>query len=97
MFDQMKKLMEMKKQADQIKRELEASRTEADDGSGIKIVIDGAQRFHSVEIDPSLLGQDNQQEFQKKILKSINYAIAQSQAMAAEKMKKMAGLNIPGL
>ncbi|MDP8264984.1 MAG: YbaB/EbfC family nucleoid-associated protein [Candidatus Aceula lacicola] len=96
MFDQMKKLMEMKKQADQIKRELEASRTEVDDGSGIKIVIDGAQKFHSIEIDPSLLAEDNGRSLQERILKSVNDAIARSQAIAAEKMKKMAGLNIPG-
>jgi len=96
MFDQMKKLMEMKKQADQIKRELEASKTEVSDDSGITIVIDGAQKFHSIEIDPSLLGEDSRESLQQRILKSINHAIAKSQAMAAEKMKKMAGLNIPG-
>ncbi len=97
MFDQMKKLMEMKKQADQIKKELEASRTEVNDGSGIKFVVDGSQRFHSLEIDPSLLNADNLKNVQQRILKAINLAISQSQAIAAEKMKKMAGLNIPGL
>ena len=96
MFDQMKKLMEMKNQAGQIKRELEASRVEVGDGTGIKIVIDGAQKFHSIEIDPSFLKEDNQENLQRKILKSINDAIAKSQAMGAEKMRKMAGLNIPG-
>ena len=96
MFDQMKKLMEMKRQADQIKRKLEEERIEVNEG-GIKISIDGAQNFKAIEVDSSLINIDNKSNLEKLLLKSINQAIAQSQAVAAGKMKEMAGLNIPGL
>jgi len=45
MFDKMKNLMELKKQADRIKRELDYMTTEVNTIDGIKIVISGAQIF----------------------------------------------------
>jgi len=45
MFDKMKNLMELKKQADCIKRELDYTTTEVNIVDGIKIVISGAQNF----------------------------------------------------
>ena len=96
MFDQMKKLMEMKRQADQIKRKLENERIEISD-SGIRIMIDGAQKFKSIEVDSSLISIDNKKNLEASILKSINQAISQSQVVAAGKMKELVGLDIPGL
>ncbi len=59
-------------------------------------MIDGAQRFRSIQIDPLVVNPENIDGFQEKLLKGINGAIVASQSMAAEKMKKMTGLNIPG-
>lgn len=92
MFDQMKKLMEMKQQAEKVKRQLEASLVEVKDVDGIKIVIDGAQKFHSLDIDKTLLAPDKQQSLQKDLVKGLNKAIAKSQALAAEQMKQVMGL-----
>jgi DNA-binding protein YbaB len=92
MFDQMKKLMEMKQQAEKIKRQLEASLIEVKDIDGIKIVIDGAQKFHSLEIGEHLLTPEKNQSLQKDLVKGLNKAIARSQALAAEQMKQVMGL-----
>ena len=96
MLDQMKKLMEMKKQAEQIKRDLEATHVEVADNPGVKIIINGAQKFKSIELDFDVLNRDNKENLEQAFLKSANSAIAKSQAVAAQKMKSMAGLNIPG-
>ncbi len=97
MFDQMKKLMEMKKQAEKIKRELEASLIEVNDVAGMKIVIDGSQQFHSIEVDESFLSSDKKQLLQKELLKGVNKAIAKSQTLAAQQMKQAMGLGgLPG-
>ena len=45
MFDKMKQLMELKKQADQIKRELDAALVDVQEVNGIKISITGSQNF----------------------------------------------------
>jgi len=97
MIDKIKQLMEVKRQAEQIKRELENTTIQVSDISGIKIVINGAQKFQSVEIAESLVNAGNRERLESDLLKSINAAIAKSQNAAAQKMKELTGLNIPGL
>lgn len=86
MFDKMKQMMEMKKQADRIKKELDAVSVDVSDIRGIKIVISGAQEFRSIEIDEGLLGIDNKKRFEADLLKSLNTAIKKAQQVAAQKM-----------
>ncbi|MGE0267942.1 MAG: YbaB/EbfC family nucleoid-associated protein [Candidatus Omnitrophota bacterium] len=93
MFDKMKQLMEMKKQADSIKKELEAISVNVEEVKGIKIRINGAQKFKSFEIDAGLVNPDNKQRLENDILRCMNAAIKQSQNLAAEKMKTV----MPGL
>ena len=93
MFDKMKGLMEMKKQADCIKRELDASIVEINEVKGVKVVVNGSQNFRSLEIDETLLGAQNKTKLENDILRSVNKAIERSQRLAAEKMKAV----MPGL
>lgn len=97
MFDQVKKLMEMKKQADILKKELEATIIDVSESRGIKVVINGAQIFQSIEIEESLLNSSNKNRIQMDLLKNMNTAVKRSQQAAANKMKNMPGLNLPGL
>jgi len=97
MFDQVKKLMEMKKQADILKKELEATILEVQETRGIKVIINGAQIFQSVDIEEGLLSPANKNRIQMDLLRSMNTAVKRSQQAAATKMKNMPGFNIPGL
>ena len=97
MFDQVKKLMEMKKQADILKKELEATIIEVQETRGIKVVVNGAQIFQSIDIEEGLLNAGNKNRIQMDLLKNINTAIKRSQQAAANKMKNMPGFNLPGL
>ncbi len=97
MFDKVKQMMELKKQADKLKKELEATIIEVNDVRGIKVVVNGAQIFHSVEIDEGLLSAANKNRVQMDLLRSLNTAVKKSQQAAATKMRNTPGLNIPGL
>ena len=97
MFDKMKELMEMKKQAEGIKRELDSSPIEVNEVRGIKIVINGAQNFQSLEIAPELFSQENKNRLENDLLRALNAAIRKSQNLAAQKMQAMTGLTIPEL
>ncbi len=97
MFDKMKQLMEMKKQADRIKRELDACTVECNKVDGIKISINGSQKIQSIEIEDSLLGSDNKERLERGLLKGVNAAINDSQALAAEKMKGLMPGGFPGM
>ncbi len=97
MLDKMKQLMELKRQADQLKRELDAASVEVNEVRGIKIVVTGSQNFQSIEIEPSLLTSENKNRLEEDLKRSINAAIKKSQTVAAERMKNIPGFNIPGL
>ena len=93
MFDKVKQLMDMKKQADQIKRELDASVIEANEVRGIKVFINGSQEVKAIEIDGSLVKAENKAMLERDLLRSLNAAIKKSQSLAAQKMKEL----MPGL
>ena len=97
MIDQVKKIMEMKKQADILKKELEATIIEVQETRGIKVIVNGAQIFQSIDIDESLLNAGNKNRIQMELLKAMNTAVKRSQQAAANKMKNMPGFNLPGL
>ena len=83
----------MKKQADRIKKELDCSMVEVNAVAGIKIVINGAQQFQSLEIDEALVHTGRKGALEADLLQSVNAAIKQSQNLAAQKMKAI----MPGL
>jgi DNA-binding protein YbaB len=97
MLDQVKKLMEMKKQADILKKQLESTIIDVQETRGIKVVINGAQIFQSIEIEEGLLNAGNKNRIQMDLLKNMNTAVKRSQQAAANKMKNMPGFNLPGL
>jgi DNA-binding protein YbaB len=93
MFDKMKQLMEMKKQAEALKKQLDASSIDVSKVDGIRIRINGSQQFQAIEIGADQLKPENKQRFEADLLKSLNAAIAQSQQLAAQKMKE----TMPGM
>jgi len=87
MFDKMKQLMEMKKQAERIKSELDLLSIEYNDVKGINIVINGSLNFQSVEINEDFLTKENKGNLETELLRSLNGAVSESQKIAAQKMK----------
>lgn len=86
MFDKMKQLMEMKKQADRLKKELDAISIDVQEVPGIKIVITGSQEFRSIEVDEALLTPEKKKKLEADILRSLNAAVKKVQQAAAQKM-----------
>ena len=97
MLDKVKQMFEMKKQADQLKKALDAITVESNEVRGIKIVMTGAQTIQSIELDPGLLNPDNKKRIENDLMRSVNVAIRKSQNVAAQKMKTMMPGGFPGL
>ena len=93
MFDKMKQLMDMKKQADQLKRELDAVTLDVADVKGIKISITGSQEIRAIDIEESMLTPANKKRLETDLMRSLNAATKKVQQVAAQKM--MAAM--PGL
>ena len=94
MFDKVKDLYKLQKQAKEIKKELKNTHIEAE-SEGVVVIIDGEQEVISVTISEE--AAQNPKKLQENLVKAFNKAIKKSQQIAAEKMKGvMGGLGLPG-
>jgi DNA-binding protein YbaB len=95
MFDKIKNIYSLQKQAKEIKKELKNTHIEAE-VDGVTAVVDGEQEIISITFPES--ENANLKHLASAAVKALNKAIKKSQQIAAEKMKPiMGGLNIPGL
>ena len=84
MFDKLKQMYELKKQADAMKKELEAEVLEIEHGD-VKVRVNGTQKIlnldYPADSDPS------------KVKDAINKAMDEAQKVAAKKMQGSLGLS----
>jgi len=95
-FGNIKKLMELKKQAKKIQGELKKVIIEAEEGN-VMIKFNAEQQPQSVEINLESLDPKVKSELESNILKAISKGIKKSQEVAAENMKGILGDLTAGL
>jgi len=97
MFDKMKQLMEMQKKMQEIKRELESAEFEVvSSDSLVRITMTAAQELKNISIEKELPETDKA-VLEKSIKDAYNKALKRSREIAADKMKSITGLNLPGM
>jgi DNA-binding YbaB/EbfC family protein len=97
MFDKMKQLMEMQKKMQEMKRQLEEADFEVTSSDGsVRIMMNGAQEVKVVSIqgEISAAGKSN---LEQAVKDAYNKALKQSHKIAAEKMKGVVGMDLPGM
>ncbi|MFC1927140.1 YbaB/EbfC family nucleoid-associated protein [Chloroflexota bacterium] len=79
--------------------ELSNITVEATSGGGaVKVVIDGHQKVHSVEISPEAVTAGDVELLQDLVMTAVNEAVAKSQELVSKRLSGLTGgLNIPGL
>ena len=79
--------------------ELGSITVEATSGGGaVKVVMDGHQKVHSVEISPEVIESGDAELLQDLIMTAVNEAITKSQELVSKRLSSLTGgLNIPGL
>ena len=72
---------------------------EASSGGGVvKVVIDGHQKIHSVEISPEVVDTEDVELLQDLVMAAVNEAVTKSQELASKHLSSLTGgLKIPGL
>lgn len=93
MFEKAKALNELRKLQGQLAKEV--VEVEAGDGA-VKIQITGEQKIKKVELDQSKIDGD-MDKLERWLESAMSQAISKSQQIAAEKMKSLGNLGIPGL
>ena len=83
MFDKMKQMYELKKQADAMKKELEAEVIEIEHGE-VTVKVDGTQKIKSLNFPADIEPE--------KVKDAVNKAMDEVQKIAAKKMQGMMGM-----
>ncbi len=97
MLDKMKALFEMQKKMQEVKRELDNTNFEIESSDGlVKITMNGAQEVKEVILRDNLSEQEKAR-LGNALKDTFNRGIKRSQEIAAQKMKDVTGLNLPGL
>ncbi len=91
MFGKAKEQFEFVKKAREIQKKLKDMTVEGESGS-VKITMNGEQKVQSVEVD-----KENIDNIEHDIKGAISSAVEKSQKVAAEVMKDMGGLGLPGM
>lgn len=67
-------------------------------GGAVTVTVTGQQQVKSIKIAPEAINPDDAEMLEDLVLAAVNEAMAKSQELAAESMRKATGgLNIPGL
>jgi len=70
----------------------------ASGGGAVKVVMDGHQKVHSVEISPEVLESGDVELLQDLVMAAVNEAVTKSQELVSKHLSSLTGgLNIPGL
>lgn len=87
-----KDAMKLKK----IQKELSKEVVEVEAGEGaVTIQMNGEQQVKKVTIDPEKTSDT--QKLEKWVESAVNQAVTKSQQIAADKMKNVSGMNLPGM
>ena len=101
MFDKMKQLYDMQKQAKQMKKDLEAQTIEKTAlGGKLRLVMNGTFVVESLSVDESLLAPSQKSSLESSLAKLITEATEEiGKKSAAQAMDLMKGMNIklPGM
>lgn len=91
-FDKAKKLWQLQAKAKAIQRELKELSFEGSElGGKVRVVVDGEQKFQSIEIAEELLDPNEKLAVEKFVRQAANSAITKAQQASAQKMKSVAG------
>ncbi len=90
MFDQVRDVYKLQKQAKQIKKELSNIHVEAET-DGVFVTVNGEMEVISVKIPDEMKTLENSEKLEAALVSAANKAIKKAQEIAAEKMKGVMG------
>ncbi|MDD5732007.1 MAG: YbaB/EbfC family nucleoid-associated protein [Patescibacteria group bacterium] len=93
MFDKVKDLYQLKKQASALQKELANTIIEATSPDDlIKVEVSADMKIRLISIDPSYLVESRREQLEFQLKNVMSSAMTQAQQVAANKMKEMGGL-----
>ena len=92
MSKMLKQAQEMQKKMETVQEQLSDIIVNSESGGGmVKVTMNGKQVVQSINIDPSLLSDDEKEVLEDLIKAALNQAKEKVEEMSAEEMKKITG------
>ncbi len=98
--EMMKQLKNMQENMEKAKEELRNEKIVVEVGGGmVKLITNGMGEVIDLDIDKSMLNEENYEVLKELLISAINEANSRSKEVLAEKMAKATGLptNLPGM
>lgn len=89
-FQDVKKMMKLRKEAKKVQKKLKNIHIEAEDGP-ITVTINGEQKVIDVKIDAPDMDEKAKKTFEEALVTCFNKGIKKSQEVAADNMKDILG------
>lgn len=98
-FGQMKDMYQLQKKAKQMEKELKELEIEARSPDGrVSVVVSGNMKMVSIDIDPSLINNDQKNYLEKLLKETIDQAMSRAQSESAQRLQPLLkGMNLPGM
>lgn len=96
MFGKAKEQFEFVKKAREIQKKLKDMTVEGESGS-VKIIMNGEQKVQHVDVKKEDIDLDRIDKLENDIHNAVQNAVEKSQKVAAEVMKDLGGLGLPGM
>lgn len=96
MFNKLKQINELRKQANTIKNALAEENIEVNN-KAIKLIIDGNQDIKTLEINAEFMHADKKSDLEKQIKEAFSEATKKVQRKMAAKLQDMGDFKLPGL
>ncbi len=95
----MRQAQEMQSRAAEMQERLAKLQVEGAAGGGmVTVTANGQQKILSVNVDASLLAEDDKEMLEDLLVAAVNAALEKAKTLAAEEMSKLTGeMNIPGM
>ena len=95
--DMMKKAQEMQKKMQEIQDSLSNLEVEGTSGGGIvKVIMNGKNEVKKIDIDPSIIKNDEKEVMEDLIIAALNDAKSKAEEKSQDKMKELTGgLGLP--
>jgi len=95
----MKQAQKMQREVAKVQEELAQTEVQGSSGGGmVTVTVTGAQEILSIAISPEIVDPQDVEMLEDLVLAAVKDALANAQALAAEKMgRATGGMNLPGM
>ena len=106
MFDSLKDMGKLLKQAQEMKSKMKDVQKELKNtkvtgyafNNKIEVIVNGEMEILSIKIDPSAYAPENTKNLEKNVQEAVSEAIKQAKDLETQKLSSITGgMNIPGL